>query len=141
MKTKTLSSTEIKRAWHLVDAQDQILGRLAVTVANFLSGKQKIDYTPHLDGGDYVVVVNAAAVKVSGKKESRKIYYSYTGFPSGLRMESLTALRQRRPEEIIRRAVNGMLPRNRLHDRRLARLLIYKGSEHPHAAQLGGQHA
>jgi len=138
MKTKVLSSL---RKWHLIDAQGQILGRLSVKIATLLSGKNKITYTPNIDDGDCVVVINGGGFAVSGKKEKNKYYYRYTGYPGGLRSEALHDLRVRRPEEIIRRAVSGMLPRNRLHDRRLARLFIFKGNEHPYGAQLGGENA
>lgn len=141
MKTKATEVSPVVRGWLVVDARGQVLGRLAVKIANFLSGKDRVSYTPQVDGGGFVVVVNAALVLVTGSKENRKLYYHYTGYPSGLRSETLRSLRARKPEDLIRRAVSGMLPRNRLHDRRLARLFIYRGSEHPHAAQVGKSHA
>lgn len=139
--TRAVKISSVVRSWHLVDAHDRILGKVSVEISRLLSGKGKVDYTPNIDLGDYVVVVNAVGVALSGKKDDSKIYYRYSGFPSGLRSETLKSLRQRKPEEVIRRAVSGMLPRNRLHDRRLARLFIYKGSEHPHGAQMGSKNA
>ncbi len=141
MKTKAFRKKETQGKWHLIDARGQVLGRVAVKIAGLLSGKGEVGYTPNAVTGDYVVVVNAALFEVTGKKEDRKRYYRYTGFPGGLRSETLGKLRQRRPEEIIRMAVSGMLSRNRLHDRRMSRLFIYKGESHPHAAQTGGKNA
>lgn len=123
-------------AWQLLDASQEPLGRLAVKIANLLSGKSKINRLPNLDEGDYVVIVNAAKVTVTGKKEKDKLYYRYSGYPGGLKEESLGHLRARKPEEIIRHAVSGMLSKNKLLKRRLARLKIYAGPEHPHQAQV-----
>jgi large subunit ribosomal protein L13 len=141
MKTRILKGAEINRKWHLIDANGQVLGRLAVKIADLLSGKSKVSYTPNIDDGDYVVVVNCAKFSVTGKKLERKKYYRYTGYPGGLRTEAMGVLKQRRPDELIRKAVSGMLHHNHLHDRRLARLLIYKSGEHPHAVQLGEKNA
>lgn len=141
MKTKAFREKESAGKWHVIDARGQVLGKVAVKIAGLLCGKGDVDYTPNAVTGDYVVVINAALFEVTGKKEDQKRYYRYTGFPGGLRSESLGKLRQRRPEEIIRRAVAGMLSRNRLHDRRLARLFIYRGESHPHAAQTGEKNA
>ena len=127
---------EKRRPWHLLDAGQEPLGRLAVKIANLLSGKNKVDRLPNLDEGDSVVVVNASLVVVTGKKERNKLYYRYSGYPGGLKEESLAHLRKRKPEEIIRHAVAGMLPRNKLQARRLARLKIYSGPKHPHQAQI-----
>jgi large subunit ribosomal protein L13 len=121
---------KIERAWHLVDAKDQILGRLATKIVRLLSGKDKVAYVPYLDGGDHVVVINAAEIAVTGKKEKQKTYYRHSGYPGGLRSEALEELRQRRPEEIIRRAVKGMLPKNKLQSSMLKRLHIFAGEEH-----------
>ena len=121
------------RGWHLVDAEGQILGRLATQIADTLRGQ----YTPypHCDTGDFVVVVNAAKIRVTGKKLTDKIYYRHSGYPGGLRSRTLAEMLERRPEEVIRKAVKGMLPRNRLARQQLTKLKIYAGPEHPHQAQ------
>ena len=123
--------TKIERRWHLIDVKDQVLGRVSTKIALLLSGKDKVEYVPHLDLGDHVVVINAAEVAVTGKKEKQKIYYRHSGYPGGLRSETLGELRERRPEEIIRRAVKGMLPKNKLQKPMLKRLHIFAGEEHP----------
>lgn len=119
----------MERNWHLLDAKGQILGRLSTRVATLLTGKEKPIWVPYRDLGDYVVVVNAREIAVTGKKESQKRYYRYSGYPSGLRSETLGQLRVRRPEEIIRRAVVGMLPKNKLGSRMITRLYVYPGPE------------
>lgn len=129
---------KVERRWHLIDAKDQILGRVATKVARMLSGKDKVAYVPYLDGGDHVVVINAVEVAVTGKKEKQKTYYRHSGYPGGLRSETLGDLRERRPEEIIRRAVKGMLPRTKLQKLMLKRLHIFAGSEHPFKDKFGG---
>ena len=129
---RNTKNPKVKRSWHLVDAKDQILGRLATKIARLLSGKDKVEYVPHLDVGDHVVVVNAKEVAVTGKKEKEKIYYRHSGYPGGLKAETLRELRKRRPEEIIRRAVKGMLPKNKLQKSMLKRLHIFAGKEHPY---------
>jgi len=121
---------KVERQWHLIDAQDQILGRTATKIARHLIGKDKVEYVPHQDVGDHVVVTNAAEVAVTGKKEKQKIYYRHSGYPGGLRSETLGDLRERRPEEIIRRAVKGMLPKNKLQKSMLKRLHIFASGEH-----------
>lgn len=121
--------SELQRNWHLLDAQNQVLGRLATKIATRLTGKDNPSWVPYLDQGDYVVVVNAKEVVVTGKKEDQKRYYRYSGYPGGLRSESLRQLRSRRPEEIVRRAVVGMLPKNKLADQMITRLYIYPGPE------------
>ncbi len=121
---------QVERRWHLIDVKDQILGRSATKIARLLSGKDKVEYVPHLDLGDHVVVINAKEVAVTGKKERQKIYYRHSGYPGGLRAETLRELRERRPEEIIRRAVKGMLPKNKLQKPMLKRLHIFAGAEH-----------
>lgn len=123
--------TKIERKWHLVDVKDQILGRSATRIARFLIGKDKVEYVPHQDVGDSVVVINAKEVGVTGKKEKQKTYYRHSGYPGGLRAETLGELRKRRPEEIIRRAVKGMLPKNKLQKPMLKRLHVFAGAEHP----------
>ena len=128
--TKATKSSEIKRAWHLVDVGGKILGRSATTIATLLMGKGKPYFVRTLDCGDYVVVINAKEVKVSGKKEQDKEYYRYSGYPSGLKKERLEHMRVRKPEEIVKHAVAGMLPQNRLKDRMLTRLYIFSGLEH-----------
>jgi len=142
MKTYTTKSAEIERHWKLVDADGATLGRLATRVATLLRGKHKPSFSPHLDTGDPVVVVNAAKVKVTGNKLQAKLYIRHSGYPGGLRKETLERLLSRRPEEVVRRAVRGMLPQNRLGEKMIRKLHVYAGPEHPHAAQkpqqLGG---
>jgi large subunit ribosomal protein L13 len=135
MKTYTAKPREIEQAWRLVDADGQILGRLATEIADTLRGKNKPAYTPHVDTGDFVVVVNAEKVRVTGKKLDQKIYYRHSGYPGGLRERTLAEQLARRPEEVIRRAVKGMLPKNKLAAAQLRKLKVYAGPEHPHAAQ------
>lgn len=136
-KTYTQKTSEVKREWHLVDAKDKILGRLASDIATKLIGKNKKEYTPHIDGGDYVVVINAKDVAVSGSKEADKMYYQHSNFPGGLKSRNLSKLRAQFPERIIENAVKNMLPKNRLQDQRMTRLKVYSGSEHKHTSQLG----
>ena len=135
MKTYTAKPREIEQAWRLVDADGQILGRLATEIADTLRGKNKPAYTPHVDTGDFVVVVNAEKVRVTGKKLEQKIYYRHSGYPGGLRERTLAEQLARRPEEVIRGAVKGMLPKNKLAAAQLRKLKVYAGPEHPHAAQ------
>ncbi len=123
------------RNWHVVDAEGQVLGRLAVQVADILRGKDQPTYTPHMDTGDFVVVINADKVRLTGKKEEGKIYMTYSGWRSGERRRTAAQVRERHPEHLILHAVKGMLPRNRLAARLLTKLKVYAGSEHPHAAQ------
>jgi large subunit ribosomal protein L13 len=135
MKTYTTKATDITRSWHLVDADGATLGRLATEVAALLRGKHKATFSPHLDTGDPVIVVNAAKVRVTGNKLQAKRYVRHSGYPHGLRSETLEALLSRRPEEVVRRAVRGMLPQNRLGEQMSRKLHVYAGAEHPHAAQ------
>lgn len=135
MKTYAVKASEIERRWWLVDASDQTLGRLATRVATLLEGKHKPIYSPHLDTGDHVVVVNAAKVRVTGNKLEQKTYYRHSNYPGGLKEESLARLLARRPELVIERAVKGMLPQNRLGRAMFKKLKVYGGPEHPHAAQ------
>ena len=134
-KTTTPSVTTIKRNWFLVDAEGQTLGRLASEIANVLRGKNKPSFTPHLDTGDFVIVVNAEKIEVSGKKASQKLYRRHSGRPGGMKIEKFENLRDRIPERIIEQAVKGMLPHNSLGRQQFKKLKVYKGSEHPHDAQ------
>lgn len=134
-KTFTPRADEIERRWYVVDATGQTLGRLASRVAAVLEGKHKPAYMPNLDIGDHVIVVNAARIAVSGDKRESKIYHRHSGYPGGLRAESLGHLLERRPEEVVRRAVRGMLAHNRLGAQQLRHLRIYAGNDHPHEAQ------
>jgi large subunit ribosomal protein L13 len=134
-KTWTAKPGEIERNWYLVDAEGQTLGRLATQIADTLRGKDKPQYTPHVDTGDFVVVVNAEKIAVTGTKLDDKLYYRHSGYPGGLRARPLRDELERRPTEVLRRAVKGMLPRNRLARRQLNKLKIYAGPEHPHEAQ------
>ena len=124
-----------RRAWRIVDAEGQVLGRLAEQIANVLRGRDKPTYTPHLDGGDFVIVVNADKIRVTGTKETDKIYTSYSGYRGGLKQVTLAEIRAKHPERLIMKAVKGMLPKNRLAARLLTKLKVYAGSDHPHAAQ------
>lgn len=135
-KSYSQKTAEVVRNWHLADAENKVLGRLATTIATKLIGKNKPTYTPHIDAGDYVVVINAAKVAVTGNKEMSKAYTRHSNYPGGLKIETLEKLRVRKPEEIITKAVYNMLPDNRLRSGRMARLKVYAGSEHPHEGQL-----
>ena len=137
MPTKTYSAKpgEIERGWYVVDANGETLGRLATRIADTLRGKRKPRYTPHVDTGDFVVVVNCERIRVTGKKLQDKIYYRHSGYHGGLRERTLQQMLDTRPEEVIRLAVKGMMPRNRLSRAQLRKLKIYAGPEHPHAAQ------
>lgn len=135
MNTYCPKAEELPRQWHLIDADGVTLGRLATEVANIIRGKNKPEFTPHVDCGDFVIVINAEKIKVSGKKEVQKVYHRHSGFPGGHKVESLQALRQRRPAAVIERAVKGMLPHTRLGDHQFTKLNVYAGPEHPHQAQ------
>jgi large subunit ribosomal protein L13 len=135
MKTYQATSQDRERTWFLVDAEGKTLGRLATQIANVLRGKRKPTYTPHVDVGDFVIVVNAAKVAVTGNKLEGKRYWRHSGYPGGIRSRTLGELLEKRPEEVIRRAVKGMLPRNRLARQQLRKLKVYAGAEHPHQAQ------
>ena len=136
METTSIRADEINREWFIVDAEGQTLGRLASEIAQIIRGKKKPFYTPHMDMGDFVVVVNADKVKVTGNKEKDKSYFRHSGFPGGVTQISLQKVRQDFPERIITNAVKGMLPHNRLGRQLLTHLKVYSGTEHPHAAQL-----
>ena len=135
MKTYNAKPGEIAREWYLVDADGQTLGRLATRIADTLRGKGKPAYTPHVDTGDFVIVVNAEKISVTGNKLEDKKYYRHSGYPGGLKTRTLAEQLERRPEEVIRKAVKGMLPRNRLARKQLTKLKIYAGPDHPHTAQ------
>src|ERR687888_762726 len=135
MKTYSAKPGEIARNWYVVDADGQTLGRLATRIADTLRGKGKPEYTPHVDTGDFVVVVNAEKIAVTGKKLDDKMYYRHSGYPGGLKSRPLRSELDRRPTEVLRKAVKGMLPRNRLSRAQLRKLKIYAGPEHPHEAQ------
>ena len=135
MKTKNLKKSEVQRNWYIVDAQNKILGRLASKIAVFLMGKHKPQYTPHVDCGDYVVILNADKFRVTGAKMQDKIYYSHSFYPGGLKSVNLETMLKKHPERVIYHAVSGMLPKNKLRAKRLRRLKIYTDAKHPHTAQ------
>ena len=135
MKTWNAKADDVERRWYVVDAEGQTLGRLATRIADALRGKGKATYTPHVDSGDFVVVVNAEKIAVTGKKLDEKRYYRHSGYPGGLRSRTLREQLDRRPTEVLRKAVKGMLPRNKLANRQITKLKIYAGPEHPHEAQ------
>jgi len=135
MKTYVPKKTEIKKNWYLVDAEGKILGRLASKIAQVLSGKNKPIYTPHLDTGDFVVVINAKKVKVTGNKEKKKVYYHYSGYPGGMKEIVYEKLLKKKPALIIQKAVKGMLPKSKLGRKMLKKLKVYAGTEHRHQAQ------
>ena len=134
-KTYVPKERDIKRKWYIVDADGKVLGRLASRVADVLRGKDKVIYTPHMDVGDGVIVINARKVKVTGKKEEQKVYQRYSGYPGGRKEERLSRLRERDPKRIITLAVRGMVPHNRLGRRIMRKLKVYEGADYPHTAQ------
>lgn len=136
MSTNRVQAKDIKRDWHLIDAKNKILGRLSTDVAKILTGKNKSNFVPYLDLGDNVVVVNASGVKVTGKKEAQKKYVRHSGYPGGLRVEKLSDLRLRNPEEIIIHAVKGMVPKNKLGRQMLKKLHVFASSQHPFQREL-----
>ena len=135
MKTYSAKPREVEAKWYLIDAADKTLGRLASLIANILRGKHKPEYTPHIDTGDFVIVINADKIKVSGKKFTDKIYYHHTGYPSGLRSISFKDMMEKHPTRALEKAVRGMLPHNTLGDIQFKKMKIYAGAEHPHEAQ------
>ena len=135
MKTYSAKPLEVERKWYLIDATDMPLGRLATAAANLLRGKTKPEYTPNVDTGDFVIVINAEKVAISGKKETNKVYRHHTGYPGGFREISFKALMEKDPRLAIEKAVKGMLPHNTLGSEQFTKLKVYAGSEHPHAAQ------
>lgn len=135
MKSYVAKASEIKRNWYLFDAQDKTLGRFATQIARVLIGKDKPTFTPHIDAGDFAIVINASKIKVTGKKLTDKIYYHHTGYPGGLRQKNFRDMRAQFPERVIELAVKRMLPKNRLQAKRMNRLLVYRDAKHPHQAQ------
>ena len=137
VKTYSLKASEIERTWHLIDATDQILGRMSTKIAALLMGKHKAMFTRNLDAGDCVVVINVEKIRFTGNKGKQKLYYRHSGYPGGLRSDSLDKLMETDPRKVIMHAVKGMLPHNRLGDERLKKLKVYVGPTHPHEAQTG----
>ncbi len=135
MKTFSATPSDIKRDWYLIDAKDKILGRLATEVARRLRGKHKAEYTPHMDTGDYIVIINAEKIKVTGKKENDKIYYHHTGYPGGIKSIKYKDQMVKAPTQIIEKAIKGMLPKNPLGREMFKKLKVYAGTDHMHAAQ------
>ena len=135
MKTYVAKPEDFNRDWYLVDASDQILGRLATQIAMRLRGKHKPIFTPHVDTGDFVIVINAEKIKLTGRKTDQKMYWRHSGYPGGIKGVSARRMLETKPEELIRQAVRGMLPKNRLGRKLLKKLKIYTGTEHPHQAQ------
>ena len=135
MKTFSAKPLEVERKWYVIDANGATLGRLAVAAANILRGKNKPQYTPNVDTGDFVIVINADKIQVSGKKETDKMYRSHSGFPGGFKEISFKAMMEKQPTRAIEKAVKGMLPHNTLGDEQFQKLKVYAGAEHPHAAQ------
>jgi large subunit ribosomal protein L13 len=133
--TRSIKAEEVERQWHLIDAEGQVLGRLATRVSDILRGKDKPIYTPHVDAGDFVVVINAEKVKLTGNKLEQKKYYHHSTWPGGMRVRSAKEMLAKKPEDVIRLAVKGMLPKNTLNRHILTKLKIYAGPEHPHLAQ------
>lgn len=132
MKTYQPNHKTVVHEWHLMDAKDQVLGRMASKVATLLMGKHKVDYAPQMDMGDYVVVINASEVKVTGKKEEQKVYYRHSGYPGGFKEIAFSKLKKEQPEKIIELAIKRMLPKNRLKDKRMARLKVFADDKHPY---------
>lgn len=135
MKTFSAKSSEVKRDWYVVDASDKVLGRLASEIAHRLRGKHKPEYTPHVDTGDYIVVVNAEKVAVTGNKENDKVYYHHTGHPGGIKSTSFKDMIAKHPTRVIESAVKGMLPKNKLGRAMMSKLKVYAGEQHAHTAQ------
>jgi len=135
MKTFSATPSTIKQGWYLIDAKDRVLGRLATEIASRLRGKHKPDYTPHMDTGDYIVVINASQIRVTGNKPTDKIYYSHSGYPGGIKSIPFADLIKKHPERVIERAVKGMLPRGPLGRAMFRKLKIYPGPDHKHASQ------
>lgn len=135
MQTYSVRASEVRREWYVIDAEGQVLGRLATQIATVLRGKHKPIFSPHLDTGDHVIVINAEKVKLTGKKVEKKRYFRHTGYPGGGRWDTVRELRDSHPDRIIRKAIKGMLPKNRLGRAQIRKLKVYAGSDHPHAAQ------
>ncbi len=134
-KTRSVKKEEVNRSWFVVDADGEVLGRLSTRIATVLRGKHHPEYTPHVDTGDYVIVVNADKIRFTGNKENVKIYQNYSGYPGGLKELTAAEIRSRRPERLIEIAVKGMLPKNKLGNAMIKKLFVYAGPEHPHTAQ------
>ena len=135
MKSYISKPSEVSRDWYLVDAEGKTLGRVCTAIATILRGKNKVTFTPHVDGGDYVVVVNAEKIQVTGKKNMQKLYTTHSGYFGGLKQVTFNEMQAKKPEEIIYHAVNGMLPKNKLRSSMMKRLKVYKGTEHKHEAE------
>ena len=135
MKTKSYKNTDLDKKWLLLDARDETLGRLSSKIASILMGKNKAQYTPHNDLGDYVVVVNAEKIRVTGNKDIQKKYYKHTGYPGGLKSSTFSEIIEKSPENVILKAVKGMLPKNKLSSSMISKLKVYEGDNHPHAGQ------
>jgi large subunit ribosomal protein L13 len=135
MTTYTAKAGQVQQGWYVVDAQDKVLGRLAVQIATRLRGKHKPEYTPHIDTGDFIVVVNAAKLRVTGRKDERKVYYRHTGYPGGLKQTNFKKLQAKKPTRVLQLAVKGMLPKGPLGYAMLRKLKVYAGATHPHSAQ------
>lgn len=135
MKTVSAKKESVSREWYVVDATDKTLGRLSTAIANRLRGKHKPEYTPHVDTGDYIVVVNAEKIKVTGNKTTDKVYHHHTGYPGGIKSITFDKLIDKAPERVIEKAVKGMMPKNKLSRSMMSKLKIYAGNEHPHSAQ------
>jgi large subunit ribosomal protein L13 len=135
MGTYTAKMEDVERSWYIVNAENKVLGKLAAEVASILRGKHKPIFTPHVDAGDFIVVVNAEKVHLTGRKLDKKLYFSHSGYPGGLKVKSAGKMLKEKPEEVIRHAVRGMLPKNRLGRRLITKLKIYTGPDHPHQAQ------
>ena len=135
MKTYSPKASELTRKWYLVDAQDKVLGRLATEIASRLRGKHKAEFAPHMDNGDFIIVINADKIKVTGNKMTQKVYYRHSGYVSGLKETTLQQMLAKKPTEVITKAVRGMLPKNALGYQLITKLKVYSGAEHPHQAQ------
>jgi len=135
MKTKSYKNTDLEKKWLLLDASEKTLGRLSAKISSILMGKNKAQYTPHNDLGDYIVVINAEKVKVTGNKDIQKKYYRHSGYPGGLKSSTFSEIIEKNPEEIILKAVKGMLPKNKLSNSMISKLKVYKGENHPHIGQ------
>ena len=135
MKTKSYKNTDLDKKWLLLDARDETLGRLSSKIASILMGKNKAQYTPHNDLGDYVVVVNAEKIRVTGNKDIQKKYYKHTGYPGGLKSSTFSEIIEKNPENVILKAVKGMLPKNKLSSSMISKLKVYEGDNHPHVGQ------
>jgi large subunit ribosomal protein L13 len=134
-KTRSVKNEEVNRSWFVVDAENQVMGRMCTQIATVLRGKHRPEYTPHVDTGDNVIVINAGKVRFTGNKENVKIYQNYSGYPGGLKELTAAEIRARRPERLIEIAVKGMLPKNKLGNAMFKKLYVYPGADHPHAAQ------